>query len=114
VVAALTASRIVTADLDHRGRPTGGCAVKVAPVIDIGTVMLRRLQTGTGAVRGLSLPRSWRVLPRVARGDRELRGVHSCACRVVPIYCAVMAGDAQRGIALSMLVHFAAATKVVA
>jgi hypothetical protein len=43
--------------------------MKVAPVIGVGTVMPRRPRTGIGAVRGLSLPRSRRVLPR---GSREL------------------------------------------
>lgn len=89
--------------------------MKVAPVIDIGTVMLRRPQTGTGAVRGLSLPPVTAGFCRESReAGRELRGAHSCACRVVPFYCAVMARDAQRGIALSMLVHFAAATRMAA
>ena len=40
VVAALTASRIMTADLGHHGRLAGGPAVGMASVIDVGTVML--------------------------------------------------------------------------
>ena len=46
VVAALTASRIVTADFGHHGRLAGGPAVGMASVIDVGTVMLRRERPG--------------------------------------------------------------------
>ena len=88
VVAALTASRIMTADLGHHGRLAGGPAVGMASVIDVGTVMLRRERPGVGVVRVLSPPRGRRVLPQVARGSREssLPGADSSACRVVPFY----------------------------
>ena len=46
VVAALTASRIVTADFGHHGRLAGGPGVGMASVIDVGTVMLRRERPG--------------------------------------------------------------------
>lgn len=50
VVAMLTASRMVTAGLGHRGRLAGGPAVEMAFVIDVGTVLLRRRRAGTGVV----------------------------------------------------------------
>jgi len=91
-------------------------AVELVSVIDVGTVLLRRPRAGMGAVRVLSRPLSRRVPTQLARGSCEsrLRGAHSCACRVVSFLWPVMAGGAWRGIAMSMLVHFAAATRKVA
>src|SRR5271165_1319211 len=87
-------------------------AVEMASVINVGTVLLRRPRAGMGVVGVLSPPPSRRAPTQLAPGSREarLRGAHSCAYRVVP----VMAGGGWRGIALSMLVHFAAAKRKVA
>lgn len=51
MVATLSASWMVTADLGHRDRLAGGPAVKMTSAMDAGTVMLQRPRAGIGVVR---------------------------------------------------------------
>ena len=95
---------------------TVASAAEMASVIDVGraaTTAAGRDGCGAGIETAPSRRDADATRARLARESR-LRGEHSCACRVVSFLWPVMAGGAWRGIALSMLAHFAATTRKMA
>ena len=113
-VAALTASRMVTADLGQR-------RLEVPPVI---VAPRNRRGDRDAAAAPAGDRRGAYAEPDAVTGGcysdpRERIACLGCEERILArargaILCAVMAGGAQCGIALSMLAHFVAATRKVA